>query len=398
MTPGYYPVIGGVERHVEALSERLVARGHDVTVATMQPRGERLAGETYRGVDIRRFDSRGVGDAYRVPLALPGFLRAGRNLWDVVHVHNYHAGLIPLVALAKVHPFVVTTHLNDVPHSAIAGLLHVPYSRIGRWAVAKADTVICVTEAERRRVVERLGVPVERIVVIPNGVNEALVAAGNDAGERDTHLLLSVGRLQPYKRVEDAISIVAELGAPYRLAVVGDGPQREALEQQAAALGVAGRVTFAGKASDDELVGWYRRAGIVLSLSEAEAFGMTVLEGVAAGAQVVASDIPAFRDLAGQFPMCVTVVPRRDPAAGAEAVRVIGRRAQVTPVDVSAFTWDAVTERVLDVYRRVTGIVDESVNAGGQDPTGAEKEQLADAHLVDAHLADAQGEHLLAEG
>jgi glycosyltransferase involved in cell wall biosynthesis len=367
VTPGYYPVIGGVERHVEALSERLAMRGHDVTVATMTPRGVQTAPaeETRNYVSIRRFRAVGIGDAYRLPLGLARFLSVNRNRWDVVHVHNYHAALIPLVPLAGVRPFVVTTHLNDTPHSAVAGLLHVPYGVVGRWGVRQADAVICVTSAEAERVSEQLGALRARTIVIPNGVSQALVAAGSDvAGDRDPYLLLAVGRLQAYKRVEDALRALALLEEPYRLAIIGNGPQRPQLEQMAATLGVASRVQFVGRAGDEDLVGWYRRAGFVLNLSEAEAFGMTVLEGVAAGCEAVCSNIPAFHDLASQFPDHVTVVTgRRDPESVAAAVRLAARRTTSAPADVNAFTWDAVTERVLDVYRDVAGVV-EKVGGG----------------------------------
>ena len=156
--------------------------------------------------------------------------------------------------------------------------------------------------------------------------------------------------MQGYKRVDTALRALALLERPYRLAIVGDGPERGSLEALAAELGVAGRVTFAGRASDGELVDWYGRAGVVVSLSSAEAFGMTVLEAVAAGTQVVSSSIPAFVDLARLFPGQVTATTTGDPQQVAVAVREAGRRALQPPADVSAFTWDAVTKRVLDVY------------------------------------------------
>jgi glycosyltransferase involved in cell wall biosynthesis len=91
-----------------------------------------------------------------------------------------------------------------------------------------------------------------------------------------------------------------------------------------------------------------------------------VLEGVAAGCQVVCSDIPAFRDLARYFPRQVSVARRGDLAAIAAAVRSAQRRTRAARPDIGAFTWDAVTERVLDVYRRVTGVVQDTVDADGQ--------------------------------
>jgi glycosyltransferase involved in cell wall biosynthesis len=201
----------------------------------------------------------------------------------------------------------------------------------------------------------RLGAEAGRTVVIPNGFDPALLSAREDSGARDPFLLLSVGRLQGYKRVDVALRSLALLDERHRLAVVGDGPQREELKALAATLGLAGRVDFAGRASDGELIEWYRRAGTVISLSAAEAFGMTVLEGVAAGSQVVASDIPAFKDLARLFPGQVITVDAGAPEQVAQAARQAVTRAGNALADVSAFTWDAVTERLVEVYRGALG-------------------------------------------
>lgn len=356
VTPGYWPVIGGVERHVEALAARLTAAGHQVTVAALEPRDAPRGPETHRGAQVVRFPAWGVGDAYRFPRGLHAFLRANRNRYDIVHVHNYHAPLIPIVAFGWDRPFVVTTHLNDLPHSGIARGLHYPYRLLGAAAIRRAAAVICVTHAERERVVRRLGAQRERTTVIPNGFDPALLAARQHDGRRDPSLLLAVGRLQAYKRMDAAIRGLALLDPRYRLAVVGDGPEASELKARASAAGVADRVTFAGRASDGELIDWYRRAGVVISLSSAEAFGMTVLEGVAAGAQVVASDIPAFLDLARQFPEQVITVDANGPEQVAQAVRQASARVGNSPADVSAFTWDVVTDRLVEVYRRVIGM------------------------------------------
>jgi glycosyltransferase involved in cell wall biosynthesis len=197
-------------------------------------------------------------------------------------------------------------------------------------------------------------------VVIPNGFDPGLLKARGDSEARDPRLLLSVGRLQPYKRVDAAIRGLAALDEERRLVIVGDGPQRDDLRTLAEELGLSSLVSFAGRATDGDLIDWYRRAGVVMSLSSAEAFGMTVVEGVAAGAQVVASDIPAFRDLAGRFPEQVIVVDPDAPEQVAQAVRQATERVGNGLADVQAFTWDAVTDRLLDVY---WGIVESTLSA-----------------------------------
>jgi hypothetical protein len=80
----------------------------------------------------------------------------------------------------------------------------------------------------------------------------------------------------------------------------------------------------------------------------------------------VANLLPAFRDLAMQFGNHVSVVNRRDPAAIASAVVAASQRTLTPPADISAFTWDAVTDRLLDLYRRVAGVVPKVAGADGQ--------------------------------
>jgi glycosyltransferase involved in cell wall biosynthesis len=369
VTPGYTPTIGGVERHVQAISEEMVRLGHEVVVATMDPLGEHRSDGLVNGVLVRHFAALGPNDAYRVPRGLAPFVRGTRDQFDVVHVHNYHAALIPLIAAQNPRTLIVTPHLNDVPHSRFAALLHAPYALLGRWAMRRADAVVCVSSAEQERVVSRLGVQSSRTVVIPNGVEERLIARSATATEKEPGLLLAVGRLQPYKRIEDAISVLPLLPAHYRLAVVGEGPHRQALERHAQALQVGERVIFAGRATDEDLENWFRRAHTVVNLSLAEAFGMTVLEAVAAGCQVVCSNIPAFRDLARQFPSHVTIADAPTEAARAAAILQAARR-QTAPASLHSFSWRAIAQRLIQLFRAASGTsVNNRAIEGSNPPT-----------------------------
>jgi glycosyltransferase involved in cell wall biosynthesis len=307
------------------------------------------------GVEVRRFAAFGVGDAYRVPRGLGAYLRRERDRFDVIHAHNYHAVMIPLVAAFGGRPLVITPHLNDRPHSGFARLLHYPYALVGRWAVHRASAVICVSEAERERVVSRLNVPRARTVVMPNGFDEHSLRRVPATVGREHGLVLSVGRLQAYKRVEAALDALAVLPDSYRLVVAGDGPHRTELETWARAQGVAKRVEFKGRVTDDALASLYARAQVVVNLSAAEAFGMTVLEAVAAGCHVVCSDIPAFRDLADQFPGWVTTTSVEDPEAVAAAIRAAAGSTGTAPVNLSSFTWTSIAGRLAKLYETVSG-------------------------------------------
>ncbi len=355
ITADYYPKIGGVERHVRSISEQLAGLGHDVVVATMTGNGGQPE-EWLGGVRVRRFGSIGAGPAYRLPIGLPNYLRRARDSFDIIHVHNYHTAMPPVVAASRPRCLVVTPHLNDRAHSRVAGWLHSPYTPAGRWSLSRASVVICVSLAERQRVLTRLRLAPERVLVIPNGVDVARFQAMAAGSARDPGLLLVAGRLESYKRVDRVIEALAALPDRFRLVIVGDGPMRPALQEQVMALGVSGRVTFTGQVSDRQLVAWYRRANVFINLSTAEAFGLTVIEAISASCQVVCSDIPAFVELAQRFPDRITMVPSSDRQSPAAEIESAARHSSIRPVDLSAFGWDSVARSLEDVYQRVTGI------------------------------------------
>jgi len=346
ITPHYYPQRGGVERHVQSISEGLVAQGHDVVVITMAMPGA-VAAERINAVPVYRLQAVGPTSAYHVPLGLADCLLNCPN-FDVIHVHNYHAAMLPIVAALAPGRLVITPHLNDRPHSRIAGLLHMPYSVVGRWSLRRARAIVCVSAAERVRLLSRFGLQPERITVIPNGVDLA-GAAGTHAVQRDPTLLLAVGRLQAYKGVDQAIAALTRLPAAYRLVVVGEGPCRAALHAHAERLGVAGRVTFVGAVSDDQLAGWYRRASVMLAMSSAEAFGITVIEALAHGCRAVCNDIPAFRDLATQMPAHISIVSG-DHAEAVAAATLKAAHSLAVAADLAPFSWGRIVERLMMLY------------------------------------------------
>ena len=151
---------------------------------------------------------------------------------------------------------------------------------------------------------------IDKATVIPNGVDLAkLRAAVPFAGDKKT--IVSAGRLETYKHVEDTLRALARLGHDYQLVVIGAGPDRARLEAIGRELGLADRVRFLGRIGSDELYRWYRTADVYVTMSSNEAMGITILELLACGARVVASDIPAHREVNDRVGGVLTIVPRR---------------------------------------------------------------------------------------
>jgi glycosyltransferase involved in cell wall biosynthesis len=166
--------------------------------------------------------------------------------------------------------------------------------------------------------------------------------------------LLSAGRLESDKRVDRMLEVLRHLPEQWTLTILGDGPARPDLELAAMALGVCHRVRFAGRVPAEDVRRWYRTADVCATFSEHEAFGITVLEGLAAGATVIASDIPAHRELRERHAQIKLV---SHAASSAELATLIARsagRGKTSPAG-ETWSWDEVADETLDLYRCVAG-------------------------------------------
>jgi glycosyltransferase involved in cell wall biosynthesis len=363
VAPLYPPATGGVERYMERLASGLRARGIPVEIVTTDPAARAPSLDVRDGIPVRRFPTiRGDRLFYPSP-QLARWLRRHADGYALLHAHSLHT-LVPLASAWCAHsehtPMVLTAHWHGTGHTPIRRILHVPYRPVAGWVVRSADAVIgnSVGEAAllRRDFGERLP-----ITVIPEGI-ELPGTAPADTGEADPDgqvgrtTILSVGRLQSYKGVERVVAAMAFLPPTHRLVVVGQGPDREAIERAASAAGVADRVVFRGRVPDEELLAWYRGADLFISLSAHESFGLAVLEAAAAGVPVVASDIPAHREATSFVPPGrITLVPSASDASGiAAAVRAgLGRGRADDRTEWALPSWDDLVDRTIAVYRDV---------------------------------------------
>jgi glycosyltransferase involved in cell wall biosynthesis len=351
LASSYAPAFGGLERHVEEIARRAAADGNQVDVLTQTPDGL-VAQETIDGVHVRRFRAVNRSRAYGIPPGLFAYAALHLHEYDVVHAHGYHA-LPSLSALTSRRvPFVFTPHYHGTGHTAFGRLLHVPYGPIGRALFARSRAVVCVSEAERRLVVADAPRVAGRISVIPNGVDLDAIRSAEPWPAAGV-IVLSIGRLLPYKQVDRLVAAMRHAPADARLVIVGVGTEARALERQVAETGLAHRVIFAGRVGDDELRRWLRSANVVASLSREEAYGLVLVEGLAAGAAVVASAIDAHLEVLDGQPLAVTVPVDGTPEAiGSAIAEAVARQARPHP-PARVVGWDEVATRTLQLYRSI---------------------------------------------
>jgi len=190
-----------------------------------------------------------------------------------------------------------------------------------------------------------------RMRVIYPGVDVAAIRAAVPYVTTDK-VILSVGRLETYKNVHLVIAMLSYLDADYVLRVVGDGPARPALEEGARRLGLERRVEFLGRVDDATARRWLRTARAYVSMSAHEAFGLALVEALAAGTPALAADIPAYREIARGLPDgAVTLAPLGSTPAGlAGAFRaLVSHTSPVVSVHDIA-SWDDVAARTEAVY------------------------------------------------
>jgi glycosyltransferase involved in cell wall biosynthesis len=347
IAPRSTPYPGALERHVRELARGLVRRGAAVELITQGHHSSATGVSLREGVAERRFAVSRHNPGFAVAPALFEYLRHAAGSFDLVHVHCTH----PLLALAAARAH--SAHLVFSPLAPVERLLRWPYGRATRGVVQFAAATTCMSRSDAALLCRALPTAANRIRVVPDGVDVGAIRGASPFPTVST-LVLAVGRLLRHKRIDRAIAAMAGLLPAFELVVVGDGPARRRLKAFAADLQVSGRVRFAGRVSDADLHRWLNTARLVVSLSEQEAFGLQVLEGLAAGKPVVASDIPAHREAANYVgDNGVTFVsPEGSPLEVADAIRS-ALAIPAPPLLGPLPSWADVVDRTLAVYEEV---------------------------------------------
>ena len=339
--------IGGSERHLLTLLPALAERGLDVA---------------FVGLDDPSWDAADFYDALRVPaLRLPSprdvdpalVARLVRDLRaDVVHTHLVHADLYGGIAAAVRGSRLVSTKHNDDPFRLG------PFRFVERGLCRLADRVVTITDALGRFTVERVGIPAEKVETIHYGLDDLPEPWGEnppDAVPADARVLLAVSRLTQQKGVDLAVQALASLPEDTVLVVLGEGPERAALERLARELGVDRRVFLLGRLPD--VAAWLRRASVFVHPARWEGFGLAVLEAMLAGLPVVATNVSSLPELVVDGGTGLLVAPD-DPAALGSAITRVTPSLGVAGAERARreFSVARMADGTAALYERVLGV------------------------------------------
>lgn len=350
------PFMGGIEMHTFEVGRRMAARGHKVRVLTGDPSGKVPREEIVAGMQVSRVPVYPrSSDIFFAPDIYSEVLRERA---DIIHIQGFHTFVPPIAALAALRrsaAFVMTFHSGG--HSSkLRNAIRGTQCAILRPLIARANRLIAVSEFEADHFSKRLWIPRNRFTVVPNGA-EIDVPADIPPGDRDSPLIVSVGRLERYKGHHRAIAAFAELlkhrpGA--RLRICGEGPYKSQLLKLVERLGLDSRVTIGGvpPAERHQMGAILASASVVVLLSDYEAHPVAALEAISLRRPILASNSTGFAEMAAKG-LLQGIDPDSHPQALASAMlKLIDGPAPAAP-ECLLTNWDDCTSNLLKIYREV---------------------------------------------
>jgi len=384
VTPAFYPYPGGVTEHVYHTYLELGRLGHDVKVITTSfgPGGSPCEDDVIRIGRAFSVPANGSICPVAVDIRMAARLRRvfHNEAFDVLHLHEPLMPALCLAALSQADvPTVGTFHASN--DDSVGYRIFRPL--LDRY-VRKLTRRIAVSNAARRTASIHFGGEYE---IVPNGVDVTRFATAKPIPElRDGSFnILFVGRMEPRKGAKHllrAMPAMCEAIPDCRLVVVGGGPLASHYGSYVPD-SCRGRIEFTGFVSNEMLARHYATADVFCSpATGGESFGIVLLEAMASGSAIVASNIAGYNDVVDSGRTGILVAPG-SPDAISEAVIRLERdpetRARIVKDardEVERYAWERVTRDILRVYEAAIGA---SPSGDGGGSTEGDRKEKAGA-------------------
>jgi glycosyltransferase involved in cell wall biosynthesis len=372
--------MGGHERYVRELSSTLARRGHAVTIVAKSRVPGSLARESRPdGVVIERHPVPSKRNPLYAAL-YPAYVMRGvanrthrRAAGTVIHAHM---GVPALPLALRRERYLLTFHApvwrellserqgtyvlpSFIRSPAVAGL-----RQVESVVAQRAARTVVLSEFMRSELTLLDAGAGAAATVIPGGIDASRFSVDRDHQLRDdgrAPVLFTARRLTPRTGVDElirAMPAIAQRVPGAQLKIAGAGPQEVELRELATSTGLNGAIEFLGRISDEALVGWYRRASVVvLPTRELEGFGLTTAEALACGAAVIGTPAGATPELLAPLDPALLAEDVSAAAIARAVVAVLGDpdrlgriRAAAAARIMPAMGWDTVADRYLEIY------------------------------------------------
>jgi len=351
----YPPHLGGMENCAAQIAEGFVDKGYAVAVYTSNIGYSRNAMLNSKS---RVHYLKSIEFAH-TPIIFSLFFRLlALPRHSLIHLHVSQAfspEIVYLISKLKGIPYIAHIHL-DVDPSGPLGFLLETYKKVFLKRVLKsAAKIICLSEPQKKLIASKYALPLKSIVVIPNGVAEKYFT-GKKTSENAVPHLLFVGRLAAQKNLSLLVEAVSQMQANVFLDIVGEGELRENIEALIQKYNLK-NVKLHGKKMGEDLIELYKSADIFVLPSLKEGVSLSMLEALAAGLPVVASDSPEIRQILGDCGILI-----QDPTATNYAMALdtillnkdtIQNLRNLSVQKARYYSWENVLTSIEDVYKGI---------------------------------------------
>lgn len=350
----YVPIPGGIENHIRWLAQEQTAKGHAVSVLVTNPSDE-PSRDWIDGVRVVRAQRLTTVASTPLSVTFPLLLRRERP--DIVHLHfPYPLGELSQWLFGRKYPYVITYHSDVVKQQQILRL----YGPLLRRVLAGADRILPTSDNYRQSSpwLRHL----DNCTTVPLGIDPTpYLTLPRRTTPNERVKVLFVGRHRYYKGVDDLIRAMQHVDG--EAIIVGNGPERTRWEQLSRELNLSRKIYFAGYVPDERLPALYNSADIFClpANARAEAFGLVLLEAMAAGLPCVTTELGSGTSYVVQHGATGLVVPPRAPEQLAAALnRLVGDPTLRHKMGESGrervreqFTLFRMADKVFDVYKSV---------------------------------------------
>jgi glycosyltransferase involved in cell wall biosynthesis len=356
VTSYYPPHLGGMENCAAQIAEGLVDKGYSISVYTSDVGYSRKAVPSAKA---RVHYLRSIEFAH-TPIIFTLFFRLlVLSQHSLMHIHvgqAFSPEIVYLISKLRGIPYIAHIHL-DVDASGPLGFLLGTYKKLFLKRVLKsAAKIICLSEPQKKLIAAKYELPLESLVVIPNGVAEAYFVGEKTSASTVPHLLF-VGRLVAQKNLSLLIEAVSQMQTSVFLDIVGEGELRKNIEALLQKYELR-NVRLHGKKTGKELIELYKSADIFVLPSIKEGISLAMLEALAAGLPVVASDSPEIRQILGECGVLIQDPTATNYARALDALLsdndTMRKLGSLSVLEARSYSWENVLNSIEGVFKQVT--------------------------------------------
>ncbi|UCG68088.1 MAG: glycosyltransferase family 4 protein [Thermoplasmata archaeon] len=360
----YYPAVGGVETTVLETTCRL-AESFQMKVVTsdlkvekpFQRLSEKERLSEYKNVPITHLESKKFLPVEGYGVKMKGLLDAVSGS-EMIHAHSYgahHSDKVIKMTHKNGIPSILTTYLHPSTYSHHKILRSFYDSTVGRRTLNRATSIITLTNNEKDYIINRFGIPGEKIKVIPSGVD---LAKFRDLGrKREENTLLFVGRLSPVKRLDMLLRALAKVKKKIpdvKLRIVGkDWGVKSDLVDLAKTLNIENNIEFLEELSFEGLINQYNSAKALVLTSRFETFGVVIMEAMACGTPAVAVGVGGIPEVVGDSGI---LCKDNEESVAQGIIKMLTNHEKYDSLKENTkkrrelFSWDLVSQKVKSLY------------------------------------------------